>query len=57
MHILEFMSSEISGSHHSDYENIWNKSMSMAGGPKFVKNTITDTFFHFNALFVIYPWE
>jgi hypothetical protein len=29
--------------------------MSMPGGPKFVKNTITDTFSSCNALFVIYP--
>ncbi len=50
MHIMEFMSSEISSSHHSDFENIWNiwnKSMSMPGGPKFVKNTITDNFLFF----------
>lgn len=60
MHITEFMLSEISGSHHSDYENIWNiwnKSLSMPRVPKFVKNTITDTFSSCNALFVIYPWK
>jgi hypothetical protein len=49
MHIMEFMSSEISGSHHSDFENIWNKSMSMPGGPKFVKK--------YNNRYLVMPWK